>query len=97
MATLWAKKKSWEDRKFPPYELMETARVSDSQEKYRRLENLYHKTQAQSWDGRELLRKLLDKHGGIHIPPAKRKAISEVFAIILWGELAAWQIGRAHV
>jgi hypothetical protein len=35
---------------------------------------------------------LIDKHGGIQLPEDKKEAIQAIFAVILWGELAAWKI-----
>jgi rubrerythrin len=57
-----------------------------------RLANLYHKGQELAWDGRQVLQDLLAKHGGIHLEPDKRDSLRRLFAIILWGELAAWKI-----
>lgn len=92
MALLQGKKKSWEQTRFPPYELMDPEHVRKSHEEHRRLENLYHKTQNFSWDGKKILAELIEKHGGVNLPEDKKRAIGEVFAIILWGELAAWQV-----
>src|SRR5262249_53392347 len=60
--------------------------------KYEKLERLYHVSHKQAWDGKQLLADLTRKHGGIHLPPSKRRAIAEIFSTILWGELAAWSI-----
>ncbi len=76
---------------FPPYELLDgwALRAAD---KTHRLERLYHQTQARSWDPRAVLDELVARHGGIHLPDDKREAIGHVFSVILWGELAAWNI-----
>lgn len=76
---------------FPPYELLDgwELRAAD---KTRRLERLYHQTQARSWDPKAVLDELEARHGGIHIPEEKREAMGHVFTVILWGELAAWNI-----
>jgi hypothetical protein len=39
-----------------------------------------------------VLDELEAKHGGIHVPEDKREALGHVFAVILWGEMAAWNI-----
>ncbi|MSP59827.1 MAG: ferritin-like domain-containing protein [Myxococcales bacterium] len=39
-----------------------------------------------------MLAELRERHGGIKVPGAPRAALSKVFEIILWGELAAWKI-----
>ncbi len=77
---------------FPPYQLMERDYLAQAQDKYARLERLYHKSQQFAWDGRKLLDEALQKHGGIQLPEEKRRAIARLFSIILWGELAAWTI-----
>jgi hypothetical protein len=79
-------------RRFPPYQLLERGYLEEAQEKYRRLEHLYHKTHDFGWDGRKVLRDLIAQHGGIQIPRAQREHLARIFSIILWGELAAWNV-----
>jgi hypothetical protein len=57
-----------------------------------RLRNIYHRGQDLMWDGQSVLRELVTKHGGIKLPGDKRDALSRIFEVILWGELAAWKI-----
>src|SRR5439155_443745 len=38
------------------------------------------------------LRDLIAKEGGIRIPLEKREHIARIFSVILWGELAAWNV-----
>jgi hypothetical protein len=57
------------------------------------LENIYHKGQEKIWDGRDVLRRLVEKHGGVDDLPANKKyALQNIFAVILAGESAAWKI-----
>src|SRR5688572_7817486 len=77
---------------WPPYRLMQRDYLAEAQAKYDRVERLYHVGQAKAWDGKQVLKDLIKKHGGIRIPPEKRQAIAEIFSTILWGELAAWSI-----
>lgn len=78
---------------FPPYHLMERDYLAEAQEKYRRLERLYHKGHQYAWDGKAVLAEAIRKNGGrITLDDEKRKAIAQVFSVILWGELAAWTI-----
>jgi hypothetical protein len=77
---------------WPPYRLMERDYLEEAKRKYERLERLYHVGHQQAWDGREVLRGLIAKHGGIRLDPSKRAALAEIFSTILWGELAAWSI-----
>jgi hypothetical protein len=60
-----------------------------------KLAGLYHKGQEQIWDGREHLKKLFDKHHGFSLTEEHRGAIERIFAVIFWGELAAWKISAA--
>ena len=39
-----------------------------------------------------MLAELIARHGGLKLPEEKRAALSHVFGIIMWGELAAWKI-----
>ena len=76
---------------FPPYELLDgwELRAAD---KTKRLERLYHQTQARSCDPKAVLDELEARHGGIRVPEDKREALGHVFTVIMWGELAAWNI-----
>lgn len=78
-------------RSFPPYELLDRyAERADS--KGKRLERLYHLTAEHAWDPREVLDELEKKYDGIHVPPEKQAALGHLFSVLLWGELAAWNI-----
>ena len=78
---------------FPPYRLIERDYLAEAQQKFARLERLYHVGQKNNWDGHAVLRDLLAKHGGVKkLPPETKAAIARVFSIILWGELAAWNV-----
>lgn len=57
-----------------------------------KLSNIYHRGQSLAWDGRDVLAELVAKHGGVNMDDDKRQALGRIFAIILWGELAAWKI-----
>src|SRR5690606_37158720 len=69
--------------------------IVEHAEEARRLakcERIYHRGQEMAWDGREILPMLIAKHGGIVVDETKKEALKRVFAIIMWGELAAWKI-----
>jgi hypothetical protein len=76
---------------FPPYDLLDqwTGRAAGKTE---RLERLYHNTREHSWDPRVVLDELCEKHGGIVVPEDRREALGHLFTVLLWGELAAWNI-----
>jgi hypothetical protein len=56
------------------------------------LERIYHKGHAHAWDGKAVLDELIEKHGPPNLPPDKRAAVGRLFAVIMWGELAAWRV-----
>lgn len=58
----------------------------------KRLDKIYHVGQERIWDGRKVLSQLLEKHGGVQIAEKHREALKSIFAVILWGELAALEI-----
>ncbi len=75
-----------------PFHMFDVAYSDTEARRARRMENIYHAGQAKIWDGREVLASLIAKHGKPTLPPEKQRALGRVFAIILWGELAAWKI-----
>ena len=72
--------------------MFDLARNADEARRAQKLESLYHRGQDLAWDGRAVLRELIDKHGGIRVPEDKRAALGQIFAVIMWGELAAWKV-----
>lgn len=81
-----------EQRRWPPYAMMEHDIESQARERLGKLERLYHKGQDQAWDGREVLGALIDKHGKPVLPEGKKEAALQLLSVLLWGELAAWAI-----
>lgn len=73
-------------------DLFDRQRTEDEARRARKLENLYHVGQHKIWDGREVLRSLVEKHGGVHMPQPQKRALARVFSGLMWGELAAWKI-----
>ena len=62
----------------------------------RKMENMYHVGQGKAWDGRTVLQEAMARHpapeGGERIPKREREALAKVFAMLMWGELAAWRV-----
>jgi hypothetical protein len=79
---------------WPPYQLVDPASVEAAEAKSRRLERLYHLTQEHAWDGKKVLGALVDRHGqpGTGMAPDVRASLLEILTLLLWGELAAWNI-----
>jgi hypothetical protein len=75
-----------------PFDMFALEKSADEARRMDKLRHIYHRGQDLAWDGRAVLRELVAKHGGIHVPPEKAKSLSRVFEIILWGELAAWKV-----
>ena len=75
-----------------PYDMFELARSAEEAKRYAKCERIYHKGQELAWDGREILPMLIAQHGGVRLAPERREPLKRLFAIILWGELAAWKI-----
>lgn len=78
-----------------PFGMLDLSRSREELAAAHKVARLYHKGQTQAWDGRRVLSELIKKHGGIHTEPDKAEAIRHIFAVILWGELAAWKISAA--
>jgi hypothetical protein len=75
-----------------PFDMFALEKSADEARRHDKLRHIYHRGQDLAWDGRAVLSELVAKHGGIHVPPEKAHALSKVFEIILWGELAAWKV-----
>jgi len=80
-----------EDATFPPYHLLD-AYADRASSRTRKLERLYHQTQELAWNPRAVLDELVAKHGAIRLGGAQREALGHVFTVLLWGELAAWNV-----
>ena len=81
-------------RHFPPYELIDPDIVAATADKTRKLERLYHLTHQHAWDGKQVYADLVEKHGppGEGMDPDVRASLSRIMTILMWGELAAWDI-----
>jgi hypothetical protein len=75
-----------------PFDMFDAEYPEAEARRARRMESIYHVGQARIWDGREVLKELIAKHGKPDLPPTPRRSLARVFAMIMWGELAAWKI-----
>jgi hypothetical protein len=75
-----------------PYEMFDQGSHHMAARHAKVLERIYHKGHAQAWDGQEVLSALIEEHGVPYLDAEKKEAIGRIFAVILWGELAAWRI-----
>lgn len=93
MAPRWLPRIAGYGRSEIPFDMFDLPRAASEARRAHKLANIYHRGQELAWDGRDVLAELIEKHGGsIEIDPARRAAIGRLFAIIMWGELAAWRI-----
>ncbi|MCA9620817.1 MAG: ferritin-like domain-containing protein, partial [Myxococcales bacterium] len=74
------------------YDMFDIVRNAEEARRLSKCERIYHRGQTLAWDGKDILGSLLAEHGAPQIEPDKKEALKRVFAIILWGELAAWKI-----
>ncbi|MCA9718774.1 MAG: ferritin-like domain-containing protein [Myxococcales bacterium] len=76
-----------------PYDLFARGRTELEARRARRMESIYHRGQDRIWDGREVLRALIEKHGEPRVEDERRRAsLAYVLSIIMWGEYAAWRV-----
>ncbi len=74
------------------YDMFDLERSAAEAKRFNKCENIYHRGQDLAWNGKEVLDMLVAKHGKPVLSDEQRKALQRIFAIILWGELAAWRI-----
>jgi hypothetical protein len=75
-----------------PYGMFDNSYSDAEARRAKRMESIYHVGQTRAWDGRDVLRDLVAKHGAPSLGEKERRALTRVFSIIMWGELAAWKI-----
>jgi hypothetical protein len=75
-----------------PFDMFDAPRAAEEAKRAAKLAGIYHHGQELAWGGREVLDELIAKHGPIRIEADKQAALGRLFAIIMWGELAAWKI-----
>jgi hypothetical protein len=75
-----------------PYDMFELARSAEEARRADKLSSIYHRGQMLAWNGRDVLAELVARHGPPQVDPDTRRALQRVFAILMWGELAAWRI-----
>ena len=75
-----------------PYDMFDRDKFGLEAKNARILERIYYKGQARSWDGKKVLDALIKEEGHPQLPEETREALGRVFALIMWGELAAWRI-----
>lgn len=64
--------------------------IALAEERTTRLRRIYSNAQRDTWDGNQVFRDAVHKHGGIQLSREKRVALSYPITMLMWGELAAW-------
>jgi hypothetical protein len=77
-------------RTWPSDALLLDAPLALAEERTSRLRRIYAHCQRDAWDGPELFRQAVAKHGGIQLDPEKRAALVHPMTMLMWGELGAW-------
>ena len=78
-----------------PYEMFDVMYTDREARRAKRMESIYHVGQDRIWDGRKVLSELIDRHGRPKLAARERQALSQIFSVIMWGELAAWKISKS--
>ncbi len=74
------------------YDMFDLHRSAEEAKRLNKCGNIYHRGQDLAWNGKEVLDMLVAEHGKPALSQEHRQALQKIFAIILWGELAAWRI-----
>tara|TARA_R110002096_G_scaffold250980_2_gene443591 strand:+ start:20 stop:1063 length:1044 start_codon:yes stop_codon:yes gene_type:complete len=74
------------------YDMFDLHRSAAEAKRLNKCGNIYHRGQDLAWNGKEVLDMLVAEHGKPQLSAEHRQALQKIFAIILWGELAAWRI-----
>jgi hypothetical protein len=80
------------ERRWPPRALLLEEPVALAEERTSRLRRLYGKAAHGAWDAEEVFRELMHRHGGIQLDDAQRRALVHPLSLLMWGELAAWNV-----
>jgi hypothetical protein len=79
-------------RRWPNQRLLLDEPLALAESRTDRLRRIYDKAAEQIWDGPQVFRDAVAKHGGIQLSQQKRHALAHVIGMLTWGELAAWTV-----
>ncbi|MEZ4230351.1 MAG: ferritin-like domain-containing protein [Polyangiaceae bacterium] len=79
-------------RRWPEQQVLIDEPLALAEERTHRLRRIYTNAIRDSWDGHEVFRAAVHKHGGIQLPREKREALAHLMGMLMWGELAAWYV-----
>ncbi len=79
-------------RRWPEQQVLIDEPLALAEERTHRLRRIYTNAMRDSWDGHEVFRAAVHKHGGIQLSREKREALAHLMSMLMWGELAAWYV-----
>jgi hypothetical protein len=77
-------------RAWPPQDLLIDEPLSLAEERTNRLRRIYEKCAINMWDGPQVFRDAVSRHGGIQLDRERRVALAHLITPLMWGELGAW-------
>ncbi len=77
-------------RAWPPRDLLIDEPLSLAEERTNRLRRIYEKCATNLWDGPQVFREAVARHGGIQLDRERRVALAHLITPLMWGELGAW-------
>src|SRR5262249_18838712 len=77
-------------RAWPSDALLLDEPLALAEAKTSRLRRIYAMASDAVWDGPQVFREAVARHGGIQLSPAGRAALAYPISMLMWGELAAW-------
>jgi hypothetical protein len=83
----WGKHRSW-----PSQAVLIDEPLALAEEQTNRLRRIYEKCTTHVWDGAQVFREAVARHGGLQLSEEKRRALAHPISLLMWGELAAWVV-----
>lgn len=77
-------------RNWPDTALMIDEPLAIAEQRTNKLRRIYTNAGRDLWDGPQVFRDALQRHGGIQLEQEKRVALAHLVTGLMWGELAAW-------
>jgi len=77
-------------RGWPDQGLLLDEPLALAEERTSKLRRIYANAGRDLWDGPEIFREAMARHGGIQLDPERRAALAHPISMLMWGELAAW-------
>lgn len=79
-------------RSWPTQQVLIDEPLALAEEKTHRLRRIYTNAARDAWDGHQVFRDAVHRHGGIQLSREKRESLAHPISMLMWGELAAWYV-----